>query len=64
MEWEVSEPMPRLAGMFDVWLDNGTVRRVRWCMGWLAFQDCRNPAQNILCDASRVKGWRVVDGEK
>ena len=62
MEWEVSEPIPVVRHDLEVWLDDGSIRIVRWCFGWLVFQDCLHPLQNMLCDASRVRGWRI-EGE-
>lgn len=61
MEWETEEPMPRWRGRFQVWV-RGQVREVlRQPVEGLIYTDCRHPAQNRICDESRVEGWRLVE---
>ena len=53
--------------VFDVWLDDGSTRKVRrvgnectvFSPGTLIFTDCVHPAQNALCHEPRVMSWRI-----
>lgn len=62
-EWELGDRVPPVPASFDVWMTDGSVRRVRWapfCLGGgLHFMDCWHPMQNVICDPARVQGWRI-----
>ena len=52
--------------MFRVWLDCGAVRLARRCgndgpmtPGQMIFLDCSHPIQNVICDESRIRAWRI-----
>lgn len=65
MDWQTEEKMPCAPVDFDVWLNDGSVRRVRYAHlftgGFIQFMDCNHPAQNANCDPSRVVGWKVPE---
>lgn len=73
VDWEHDEKMPRFDDMhdFEVWVD-GAVRTVRrignrslsgLTPGTLAFTDCRNPMQNVICHEPLVQAWRLKPSE-
>lgn len=64
MDWQTDEKMPCVPVEFDVWLTDGSVRRVKCAQsfigGTIQFMDCTHPAQNAYCAPLRVVGWRVA----
>ena len=62
MEWQIGSLVPVTRAQIEVWLTDGSVRRVRYdphgC-GGLAFVDCTHPAQNVYCQRDRVQAWRM-----
>ncbi len=61
--WNLDGLPPRGASVW-LWLTNDSIRQARndWVNG-LIFTDCTEPHQNIVCDESRVMGWRLASGE-
>lgn len=64
MDWELGERVPNVAADFDVWLTDGTVRRVRHVETFMGaalhFMDCQHPLSNVYCPTARVQGWRLA----
>ncbi len=68
-QWVTDAPFPFFDDTreFQVWLGNSvrSVRRIgngnssNFSPGTVVFTDCDHPSQNVLCDVSRIKGWRM-----
>ena len=68
-EWIIgSKPRPYDdINAFQVWLDDGSVRRARRVGNWstalnpgtLCFTDCTHPLANVICHEPRIRAWRI-----
>jgi hypothetical protein len=60
-EW-IHEGLPPINSSAQVWLEDGSVRRVvtdNFC-GALRFTDCTHPLQNAHCPAESIMAWRTA----
>lgn len=63
-EWIIGKKIPHIqGGVFQICDAAGAVREcarrpnVDWNTLW--FTDCTNPAQNSICDESKIMAWRL-----
>lgn len=65
-EWLIGNVLPHIDGLFQVQLLNDDVRTARRYLerdfSSLWFTDCTHPEQNMYCDPSSIKAWRLVRG--
>lgn len=58
-EWE-HEGLPPFCDEAEVWLKDGSVRRIsRDVWGQLRFIDRTHHLSNIICDAATIRAWRA-----
>lgn len=72
MEWNVDDRLPRYESRFpiEVWSGRNVrhARRIGFresdestlSPGTLVYTDCTHPMQNMLCDESKIIGWRYL----
>lgn len=70
MDWQTETKAPLNAGTLQVWLQDGSIRRVKPIQAMIGtvfyFDDCIHQLQNAYCAASLINGWRLAShsGEK
>ena len=64
MDWQLGDRVPDARADFEVWLADGSVRKVHHVETILGhslyFMDCTHPLQNVHCSPARVQAWRLA----